>query len=148
MAFADTLMGIFGLGGGSQLPTYDAWKDMSLNDRQGFLQYNALQQQQPGLMDMLGGLGNIFGIYNQWSMGNQYMDLMRDQLGIAQEQWQTTKDEIGRINEVRDRISAEYAGRPYTPPASENPANPQQASNTVNNTPTLMNLGGKAAGSY
>ena len=51
------------------------------------------------------GLGSLANIY----MGFKGLDLAKQQLGLAKEQWATTKDEINRIKRVRQKINKQYA---------------------------------------
>ena len=64
--------------------------------------------QGPSLMDIGSGLMQAYNVFNQVGMQRDYMDLYREQLGMAKEQWQMTKDEVARISRVRDSLSAQY----------------------------------------
>ena len=78
----------------------------------------AMQQQPQWVNDYLnpalkgiGGLatlGNLYMGFQGMQNQNKYMGMMKDQLSMAKEQWQTTKDEINRIKEVRKKINASY----------------------------------------
>jgi hypothetical protein len=53
---------------------------------------------------------NLFNMFKQWGFQDDYMDLARRQIGIAEDQWKTTKDEIDRTKRVRTNISNQYGG--------------------------------------
>ena len=57
-----------------------------------------------GLGSLMGGLSSLAGIF----MGFKQLDLMKEQLGIAKDQWNTTKEELNRIRGVRKRLGNEY----------------------------------------
>ena len=99
---------------GKDLPGYNA---MSPQEQAGLMAgYNAYQQGQgPGLMDTLSfGLG-VYNMFNTIGAQNDYMDLMKEQLGMAREQWGMTKDEVNRIGQVRNNLNAGYQSGNYAP---------------------------------
>ncbi len=66
------------------------------------------QNAGPSMMDTGMGLMNAYNMYNQWDMQNDYMDLQKEQLGMAREQWDMTKDEVNRISRVRNNLTTSY----------------------------------------
>ena len=36
------------------------------------------------------------------------MDMYKDQLGMAKEQWAVTKEELDRVRKVRENLTAQY----------------------------------------
>jgi hypothetical protein len=88
----------------TQIPTMDQGKLSNLLNI-----YNMEQLNQPmGGFDLLTKGMGLYNMFNSWKMQNDYMDMMRDQLGMAREQWQMTKDEVNRIKGVRDKINKQY----------------------------------------
>ena len=65
--------------------------------------------QQKYLSPALKGIGALGSLANIW-MGFQGLDLAKQQLGLAKEQWATTKDEINRIKGVRNKLNQQYVG--------------------------------------
>jgi hypothetical protein len=86
----------------------------SMNWNKSFLKeggnwYNPLDWQG-GTYQALGTLGQLgSGLANIY-LGFQQYDIAKDQLGLAKEQWATTKAEIDRINTTRDKLSSQYMG--------------------------------------
>ena len=98
-----------------QLPT--DLTSMPLEDIQKTAYGNAVwqMQQPPGLMDIFSkGIG-LYNMFNSIGFQNDYMDLMQEQLGMAREQWQMTKDELARINATKNRINQGYRSGSYAP---------------------------------
>jgi hypothetical protein len=58
-----------------------------------------------GFGSLLGGLSSLAGIF----LGFQQYKLMKEQLGIAKDQWNTTKEEIEHIRNVRSNLSNQYS---------------------------------------
>ena len=63
-----------------------------------------------GLMDLLGFGLNAFNMFKGWSYQDEMLDIAKDYLGISKEQWQTTKDEMERIRNVRNNLTNAYGG--------------------------------------
>ena len=61
-----------------------------------------------GLKDMLGLGLSAFNMFRQWGMQDDYLDMAREQLGIAKEQWAKTKEEMERIRRVRNNMTSGY----------------------------------------
>ena len=61
-------------------------------------------------MNTLMGLGQLGLGFMNFGLQNQYMDMMKEQLGMARERWDMTKDELNRIRGVRDRLNSSYMG--------------------------------------
>jgi len=89
-----------------------------------------------GMGDIMGDIGKItnplmqgFSLYNQWNTTNKYMDMMNEQLGMAKEQWDMTKQEIADIRNTRNNLTKQWnataaKNAPYV--------KPQQAPQTLN----------------
>lgn len=54
------------------------------------------------------GVGALSSLSNMY-LGFQNLKLQKQQLGLAREQWQTTKDEMNRIAGVRTKITNQWA---------------------------------------
>jgi hypothetical protein len=66
-----------------------------------------IYQMQPylqGFGQLMSGIGSLANIYS----GFKQLDMMDEQLGMAKEQWATTKQELARIQGVRDKLNASY----------------------------------------
>ena len=71
-----------------------------------------------GAIGTIGGLGSLYGMYQSFGMKDDYMDMMKEQMGMAREQWGITKDEINSINNTKARLNAQYNSQDtYTAPA-------------------------------
>jgi len=57
-----------------------------------------------GFSTLTQGLGSLASIYSGFKM----MDMYGDQLDIAKDQWATTKQELARVQGVRNKLNAEY----------------------------------------
>jgi hypothetical protein len=90
--------------------TYESFGKLTPEKQASLINAFNIQQANkgPGLMDYVGFGLNAYNMFNQISAQNEYLDMMRDQLGMAKEQWGITKDEINRINKVRNNLNAGY----------------------------------------
>ena len=57
-----------------------------------------------GLGNIVGAAGSLAGIYT----GLKQLDLMKDQIGIAKDQWAEAKNELSRVRKVRDNLNTSY----------------------------------------
>ncbi len=89
--------------------------DLSTTDFNKYLQLSAVDKmnQSPGLLDMAGTVMQGINMFKQWDAQDQYMDMMREQLGMAREQWNMTKDEVSRIAQVRNNLNSGYQSGNY-----------------------------------
>jgi len=71
----------------------------NLNDQNSFMN----QYVKPGL-GIIQGLGTLGSLW----LGFKQYDVVKQQLGLAKEQWAKTKEELDRINRVRSKITKEY----------------------------------------
>ena len=58
-------------------------------------------------MTGIAGLGNLALGFNQYGLAK---DILGSQLGMAEEQWQYTKEELDRLRNTRDRLNSSYMG--------------------------------------
>ena len=58
--------------------------------------------------NVMGGLGSLLNAGFGGFLGLKAYDMAKDQLGMQQEQWQTTKDELNRLKAVREGLSQAY----------------------------------------
>ncbi len=68
-----------------------------------------------GVADIGMGLLNAYNVFNTIGLQNDYMDMAKEQLGMAREQWNMTKDEVSRIARVRNNLNSGYATGNYKP---------------------------------
>ena len=101
------------------------WQKGLVPGQQQYMMNQTMQQQNQGLLGGNGLLSSLYQVggllsqFMQFGMQSKYMDMLDEQLGIAKDQWKTTKEEINQIRNTRDRLSAQYSGQPYTPPDNE-----------------------------
>ena len=70
-------------------------------------QNSLMGQMSPYITGFAGvaqGLGSLAGIYT----GFQQLDIAKSQLGIAEEQWGETKNELARVKKVRSDLNTSY----------------------------------------
>lgn len=79
---------------------YMDWQKERYDANQNSWQNQYLKPVTQGIQ----GLSSLANIY----LGFQQLDMMKQQLGIAKEQWATTKAEIARINQARKNITKAY----------------------------------------
>jgi len=60
-----------------------------------------------GFSQFTQGLGSLASIYT----GFQTLGLMKDQVGMAKEQWGITKDKLARVSKTRADMGDKYMGR-------------------------------------
>ena len=95
--------------------TIDAYSKLPVSQQMGIMNSFNLNQmnQGPGLLDMAGTLMQGINMFKQWGAQNQYLDMMKEQLGMAKEQWSMTKDEVSRIARVRNNLNSGYQSGNY-----------------------------------
>jgi hypothetical protein len=91
--------------------------------------------QTMGTVNGLMGLGatgmNIYNLYNQNKMQKEYLGMAREQSDRAKEQWNITKNELGRIAAVRQNLTAGYAHGDYAAQRARNPEETAPGISTV-----------------
>ena len=80
---------------------FNKWSKLNLIDN---------MNQGPSLLDLGTTMMNYVNMFKSWGMQDDYMDLAKEQLGMARDQWQMTKDEVNRIKKVRSNINQGYGG--------------------------------------
>ena len=58
--------------------------------------------------NVMGGLGSLLNAGFGGYLGLKAYDIAKDQLGMQQEQWQMTKDELNRLKAMREGLSQAY----------------------------------------
>ena len=61
-----------------------------------------------GVMDGAMTLMNGINMFKSWGVQDDMMDLYKEQLGMAREQWDMTKQEVARIAQVRKNLTSSY----------------------------------------
>ena len=95
--------------------TMDAYSKLPVSQQMGIMNsFNLSQMDQgPGLLDMAGTLMQGINMFKQWGAQDKYLDMMNEQLGMAREQWNMTKDEVSRIAKVRNNLNSGYQSGNY-----------------------------------
>ena len=75
----------------------------SLSDYQNSWQYKYLKPASE-LVSTASSLGNIF-------LGMKQYNLAKEQLGMAREKWDLTKQELSRIKNLRNKLTTQYMGK-------------------------------------
>ena len=75
----------------------------SLSDYQNSWQYKYLKPASE-LVSTASSLGNIF-------LGMKQYNLAKEQLGLAREKWDLTKQELSRIKNLRNKLTTQYMGK-------------------------------------
>jgi hypothetical protein len=99
-----------GLGGGQTMnPMIQSYQDAlkyALGKQKAF-DNSFIGQMSPyisGFANVAQGLGSLASIYS----GFQMLDMYGDQLDIAKDQWATTKEELNRVRNVRNKLNESY----------------------------------------
>ena len=84
-------------------------------------------------MNMFGTYQNIMNLGDMRDYRNEMLGFAREQNQRAGEQWNITKNELGRIKAVRDNLNAGYQHGNYTARNTANPYNSAPAISTTLN---------------
>ena len=94
-------------------PTWNSNISLTGNDTSNSLLGNLFGDMDTGnWMNILGGLGNMYFGNKQFGL---LEDVLKEQLGMTKEKWGMTKDELSRVNAVRNNLNSGYRTGNYAP---------------------------------